>query len=289
MACGFGRFKQFEEILAKMLHGRFDEAPALSFIGSGDFHHVTLALLGRIAEPFNLLILDNHPDWMVGVPFLHCGTWVREALRLPNLRTVFHVGGDMDFDNSYRWVTPWNAIETGRIRVVPAVRKFDRGRWRHLGMPVVRRERDHSASRRRIATVVDPFRRELSKYPLYVTLDKDVMTASEATVNWDSGHLNFDEVLGLLEAFVERANGRLAGMDIVGDWSPVRMRGLGRRLLHAVEHPRLDIQPHRAVLRNQILNLELLETVRRWSTQGTQKPEFAPVKEGPLLEIARPN
>ena len=129
LGCGFGHFRRFEHALSEQLGGDTDAEPHLTFYGSGDFHHVSLALLRRLREPFNLLVLDNHPDWMRGVPFLHCGTWLRHASRLPLVRRVFHVGGDVDFDNAYRWLAPWRQLCDGRITVFPAFRRFRRGAW----------------------------------------------------------------------------------------------------------------------------------------------------------------
>src|SRR5262245_31168643 len=71
LGCGFGRYRRFERSLARRLGKRAGPEPTLTFYGSGDFHHVTLALLRRIRTPFNLLVVDNHPDWMRGVPLLH--------------------------------------------------------------------------------------------------------------------------------------------------------------------------------------------------------------------------
>ena len=65
----------------------------MTLYGSGDFHHVTLALIRQIREPFNLLVLDKHPDWMRGIPFLHCGTWLRHALRMATLNARFPLRG----------------------------------------------------------------------------------------------------------------------------------------------------------------------------------------------------
>ena len=122
LACGFGRFRRFEQALADRARRRHaTTTPHLTFYGSGDFHHVSLALVRRLREPFNLLVLDNHPDWMCGVPFLHCGTWLRHASLLPLVRRVFHVGGDVDFDNSYRWMAPWRQLREGRIHVLPGL------------------------------------------------------------------------------------------------------------------------------------------------------------------------
>src|SRR5262249_45277918 len=104
LACSFADFATFERDLARLLGGTHDRRAAVSFVGSGDFHHVSLALLRRQSRPFNLLVLDNHPDWMRRVPLLHCGTWLAHAARLPSVRRIFHVGGEVDFDNAYRWL-----------------------------------------------------------------------------------------------------------------------------------------------------------------------------------------
>src|ERR1700676_5376565 len=124
LACSFPRFRRFEQALSGLLGGECDASPHLTFYGSGDFHHVSLALVRRLEGPFNLLVLDNHPDWMRGVPLLHCGTWLYHAARLPQVRRIFHVGGEVDFDNYYRWTAPWQLLRRRRITVLPAVRRF---------------------------------------------------------------------------------------------------------------------------------------------------------------------
>lgn len=247
MASSFGRFRRFAAALPREV----EKGPIVSFIGSGDFHHVSLALIERLTQPVNLLVIDNHPDWMRGVPFMHCGTWLYHAARLPHVQHVFHVGGDVDFDNAWRWMAPWPDLRSQKIRVLPARRPYERGAWRRVPhWPV--RERPDVASR---------FADELARFPLYVSVDKDVMPADEAVVNWDSGHLRLEEVIRILEGFLRAAGGRLAGMDTVGDWSPVRMSGWLRRALHLTEHPRLDVDPATATRQNERVNRALLDTL----------------------------
>ncbi len=79
LACSWRRFRNFERHFTRLVGAERDREPHLTFYGSGDFHHVTLALLRRLQSPFNLLVLDNHPDWMQGLPFLHCGSWLYHA------------------------------------------------------------------------------------------------------------------------------------------------------------------------------------------------------------------
>jgi hypothetical protein len=260
MACSFGTFRRLERALSIRIEER---APAITFLGSGDFHHVSLALLRRLRTPFNLLILDNHPDWMRGVPFMHCGTWVYHAARLPLLGTIFHAGGDVDFDNYYQWLTPWKPLRAGKIRLFPAVRRFLRRGWSRVRNDPLKTSAGNPLTGQRLSELLQPFRDDLKTAPLYISLDKDVMNPRDAVVNWDSGRLTLAEVQTTLEAFLEASGGRLAGMDVLGDWSPVVLRGALRQAMHFTEHPRLEIDKAKASLRNQETNLSLLHCIRR--------------------------
>lgn len=258
LACGFGRFAAFERQLQAAL-AVTGEAPRCILGGSGDFHHVSLALCRALKRPVNLLVLDKHPDWVSPVPFLHCGTWLANACKLPQIHRVFHVGGEMDFDNFYRHLAPWPALRAGRIVVFPARRRYTAARWRGIEHQPLRVGPDTPATPARLAELLEPYRRELAERPLYVSLDKDVLSAAEAAVNWDSGHLRLEEALTTMEAFWAAAGGDCAGMDIWGDWSAWNGRGAFRRLLHRTEHPRDPVDPAQAAAVNSQTNLALLE------------------------------
>jgi arginase family enzyme len=259
MACRFGRFRQFEDDIARRASGSFD--PSLTFIGSGDFHHVSLALIRKITIPFNLLVIDNHPDWMHSIPFMHCGTWLYHAAQLPNVRRIYHVGGDVDFDNEWRLCAPYRFLRDGKIVVFPGIRRYDVGEWRRIRHAPLRSEGKMPVTLERIEHLLRPFEPGLARWPLYVSLDKDVMQSRDAVVNWDSGHLTLDEVQKVLRAFFAAANSRLVGMDVVGDWSSVSMVGLFRRYLDWLEHPALAVDPAEARRTNERTNLTLVQTV----------------------------
>jgi hypothetical protein len=256
MACVFARFRRFDEAL----HQRLAPDRRITFYGSGDFHHVSLALLRRITTPFNLLVLDKHPDWMRGIPFLHCGTWLRHALRLPLLQRVYHVGGELDFDNAWRWLAPWDELRRGKIVVFPALRRFARGCWQHVPSFPLRAEGE-LVTAERMVRLLRPFAPGLARCPLYISLDKDVMTTADAVVNWDSGHLRLAEVIAVLAAFIAAARGSVVGADVLGDWSRVRLGGILRRILHWTEHPSLAVVPAEAACVNERTNLALLQSL----------------------------
>jgi hypothetical protein len=253
LACPFRTFRRFQAWLGPRLT---DSDAQVTLYGSGDFHHVTLALLRRIREPFNLLVLDKHPDWMKGVPFLHCGTWLRHALRLPNLIRVFHCGGELDFDNAYRWLAPWADIRTGRIVVFPAFRRYTRGAWAGVrvhpllvGYPL----------RDVLLDALEDYHDDLAARPLYVSIDKDVLVAADAAVNWDSGLLCTNDAVTVVETFLAAAGGKLIGADLLGDWSPVKLGHLLSRFFDWLDHPSprhsleqattLNVKANRALLR----------------------------------------
>ncbi len=261
MGCGFGRFRRFERVLAKALGDDLDDTSQVTLYGSGDFHHVSLALLRRQPRPFNLLMIDNHPDWMRGIPFLHCGTWLYHASRLPMVRRIFHAGGEVDFDNGFRWLAPWPELRRGKITVFPAFRRFQRGAWRDVPHEPLRPERHRPVCPERLDELIAPFRDDLAAVPLYISLDKDVLTEAEAAVNWDSGHLTIAEVRAIVSRFTEAAHGNLAGADLLGDWSPVRTHGALRKVLHLTEHPALVVDAAAAARRNAQTNRALLEAI----------------------------
>jgi arginase family enzyme len=259
LACRFGRFRQFENELARRASESLE--PSLTFLGSGDFHHVSLALIRKIRTPFNLLVIDNHPDWMHSIPFMHCGTWLYHAAQLPNVRRIYHVGGDVDFDNEWRLCAPYRLLRDGKIVVFPGIRRYDTGEWKRIRHSPLRSEAKSPVTLERIEHLLRPFEPGLARWPLYVSLDKDVMQTRESVVNWDSGHLTLDEVQKVLRAFFTAANSQLVGMDVVGDWSPVRLEGLFRRFLDWIEHPALDVDSADARRINERTNLTLVQNV----------------------------
>ena len=62
-----------------------------------------------------------------------------------------------------------------------------------------------------LRNALSPFRDELRRYPLYISIDKDVLTPEDASVNWDSGLLRLSEAVTTVETFLAAAKGRLAG------------------------------------------------------------------------------
>jgi hypothetical protein len=199
------------------------------FTGSGDFHHVTLALLRRLRDPIDVVVLDNHPDNM-RLPFgVHCASWVGPAARLPCVRRI-DVLGIASSD-----ATAWHAWEH-RLRALrrDGVRYWCIGidtRWaRALGLGD--RVRSFPSAER----MVDAFAADQAgrTSAVYLSIDKDVLAPDVVRTNWDQGVLGETDLALALECL----RGRVVGSDVTGEVSRARYRSLLKRLLVA-----LDAQP----------------------------------------------
>lgn len=74
------------------------DTDAVHWIDSGDYHYLSLLFAEKIQGPFHLILFDNHPDDQASAfeepGILSCGSWVREALKLPSMVSVVWIGGD---------------------------------------------------------------------------------------------------------------------------------------------------------------------------------------------------
>ena len=173
---------------------------------------------------------------------------------------MFHCGGELDFDNGYRWLAPWLEIESGRVVVFPAQRHFVRGRWGRVAVHPLLKEGVPLADI--LNEALGPFRPQLARLPLYISIDKDVLVAEDAAVNWDSGLLRLPDVVTILEAFLFACEGRVAGADLLGDWSPIELGRWLNRLCHRLDHPSPRHDPSEAATRNRRANSVILKVLQ---------------------------
>ena len=119
-------------------------------------------------------------------------------------------------------------------------------------------------AKERLLELFKPHLEVLKKYPLYITLDKDVMRRDYTLQNWNSGELSLNETLLILETVIELAGGRLLAMDIMGDFTKVETSGIYRAYLHSSQHEpsENDIPQEQANSLNQKTNLKILRSVK---------------------------
>jgi len=168
------------------------------------------------------------------------------------------------------------------FRVFPTCDKFVGNRWDEVPQQKLRFPRwNKDVTKERLLELFAPYKEVLQQFPLYITLDKDVMRREFTLQNWNSGELSLDETLLIIETLIELSGGRLMAMDITGDFTKVHTHGVFRAYLHwsQHEHSENNIPQEVANTLNQRTNLKILRTVKAALLRARGQ---TPVKEDPL-------
>jgi len=237
-----------------------DPRPSITFMGSGDFHHLATLLVERVEEPFTLLHFDNHPDWVRLAPRWHCGSWVNRVLALPNVQRVVTVGCcSDDLVDPGRKGGNLPALDAGRLALFP---------WQHGASHVRRRLtdgpghawRDGHIHWRNLAAMpmqqaIDAVLAAIPTEAIWITIDKDVLPESEALTNWDQGQMPLAALLAMLRAAGERK--RVTGADICGEYSPPRHANWLKRIESKMDQPVRDAADRQRIEGNVRTDCEL--------------------------------
>lgn len=164
-------------------------AREVTLLGSGQYHYVSLLLLGEIRQPFTLILFDRHSDMMQAPAhnLISCGSWARAAVkRIPHLRRVVLLG-----------------VSDEGARLVPSIlqHKVASFTYRRLASTPAR----------------DIIRREIPTEAVYISIDKDVLSPRDALTDWGQGQLALQELIAFIDEVAHRR--RIIGVDICGEYS----------------------------------------------------------------------
>lgn len=161
----------------------------LHFIDNGNYHYVSSIYLDQVKEPFSLVVLDHHPDMQRPMfDILSCGGWIVDVL-----------------DNN-EFVRDVHVIGADRA-LIDKLEDADRQKVKFYDIEdAFGKEPDGSIK----VTLPD------SSFPIYLSIDKDVIKKKELTTNWDQGEASAEQVLEFVRTLKERKC-RLLGVDICGE------------------------------------------------------------------------
>ena len=205
-----------------------DEEPSVTFYGSGDFHHVTAALLAGVRRDVTVIHFDNHPDWVRFPPTFNCGAWVNRALELPQVKRVVTIGPcSADLVRPELQFANLTAVSDGRIVLYPGgTRPRASGAAIAMASRIARRETTFSRWRNLAdedwAAFLDELVAALPTRAIWLTIDKDVLGSARHSPTGTRARCRSRSSSRPSNNW--RRSCEIVGVDVCGDYSPPRWR-----------------------------------------------------------------
>ena len=151
---------------------------SIHLLDSGNYHHLSRVYLDLIKEPYNLVVYDNHTDMQFSAfgNILSCGSWIADAYEsLGYLKKIIVIGAN----SKYIEACEFNKDE--RVIFADSINEVSLG----------------------------------NDLPIYISVDKDVISENEFISDWDQGIMPVSTLIKELKCL--RDNFRIMGVDICGE------------------------------------------------------------------------
>lgn len=218
-------YSALRALFADRLPGPGGSTP-VTWMGSGDFHHVTGVLTAlraeALGEAVTIVHFDNHPDWVSFSEGVHCGSWVRHVLETGVAKRVISLALT---SRDLSWPEFKGAglehVESGRLVLFPLAPPPTTV-FRNYGSGPAHDQHGRRIEWQRFAPEdVDGLGSRIlaliGSGPVYLSIDKDVLCAEAACTNWDQGALKLDHLINWIDLLVRHT--RVVGIDVIGDYS----------------------------------------------------------------------
>jgi arginase family enzyme len=245
----------------------------VTFLGSGDFHHLSSLLINQIKEPISLIVFDFHPDWDILPPRLGCGSWVTQALRNQYIQKCLLIGVS---SNDLSWPgiqsADLNSLREDKLEVYPFshnpttvfLRQVPKNRSLRLKKSLLSTKIFWSELKDN--NLEDFFLAQVLRLPtkkVYVSIDKDCLSSDSALTNWEEGKLSLDQLLMMLRIIKEKLD--IVGLDITGDYSKISVSGIIKGVVSRLDHPK-EIKANKfpqalVTSINETTNLKILDVL----------------------------
>lgn len=259
----------------KIISSRLEKSDthSVTFLGSGDFHHISGILLERFDMPMCVIDFDYHPDWDILPPRLGCGSWVTRALKKVNILKFVLAGVSSDDISEFAIQTGnLKALKDDKLEIYPYSHGPTRVFFRNIpdNSSVKAKGNFFSSTlywkQLKDADLKEAFGEILNRLPVknvYLSVDKDCLKKGYAVTNWEEGMFSLDELVTALKLIKEKAD--IIGADITGEYSAIKIKNRFKRTLSYLDHPKKTLAGgHTAEEINRInerTNLKILEAI----------------------------
>ncbi|MBS5939073.1 arginase family protein [Clostridium sp.] len=162
----------------------------IHFIDSGNYHYASELWIDKIKNDFTLIVFDHHSD-MRRPSFgdiLSCGSWIMDEIdNNKYIKKVIIIG-----------------LSEEQKETIPR---------QYLNKVVGISDTDlMSLNKNALYKLIN------SRYPVYISIDKDVLSEDIVNTSWDQGDMNFDFLKRILHSIILKYD--IIGVDVCGDTDP---------------------------------------------------------------------
>lgn len=168
-----------EEASLQRIEQRAQPFPFLCFLGNGNYHYLSYLHQKSFDEPYTLVLFDHHSD-LYEAPMLSCGSWVNRILKEnPRCLSVILIG----------------------VSVEAQIREFS--------IPIQVFNEHELNLQALIECLAD------IKTPIFLSIDKDVLSKKVCQTNWDQGSMSLEMLLSCIAYLVSKK--KSLGVDVCGE------------------------------------------------------------------------
>lgn len=196
-----------DDAAADEIRRRIADFPArgIHFLDNGNFHYLTRFWCEKISEDFALVVYDHHVDLRKPVfpGLMSCGSWIRDVLlRNSHCRAVLIIGPECAQADIIERELQSLVDEDQPLRASAPVR--------------VCCFTEDDILDGRVAREL-PHLLDALHLPVYISIDKDVLSRKVLRTNWDQGIMTEAEFRHELDRFAMGPDIHILGVDICGE------------------------------------------------------------------------
>lgn len=225
------------------------------FLGNGDFHHISYLLIKYIPyKNIHVVVFDNHPDNMFFPTGIHCGSWVYHASKLPNVSNISVFGiASKDIRGLNIIQNRLSVIRSRKVKYycLAPVSKL----MRILSGNGIDDIRD---SQKSVAEILKE-ESQKKRWPVYLSIDKDVISNRTLRTGWDQGRMQENELLRCIKEIVPS----VIAADIVGDISSYNYKSRLKKIMRMIDgYEQMLINIEREQHKHRELNMKILSLLK---------------------------
>lgn len=168
-----------KELMCLSFHG-------IHFLGSGNYHYLSLFFLEKLKVPFSLVVFDHHTDMQPSSfgNLLSCGSWILNALQvIPELKEIFILGvGEESLEGTKK-----TAFTTQNFSAFKETKDFlycqyHNNSTSHIPITILKEKLNYNHW--------EELYRKYIHYPVFLSIDKDVLSKEALETDWDQGTMS---------------------------------------------------------------------------------------------------